>query len=165
MLYKEFISALVMTGIITAFAIPMAQLSGESQVVPLLLLICMGIFNVGQYILAGLRYAAKIDVKMTMRGYPLRRVAVLFVLTVLYLLFLETLGFYIGALLYFIAASLIAQPMKITPKLAAKRVAVCFVCIASCIACSPYCWPFRSLRGSLESDLHSRIPFLPQEDP
>lgn len=94
MLYKEFISALVMTGIITAFAIPMAQLSGESQVV------------------------------------PLRRVAVLFVLTVLYLLFLETLGFYIGALLYFIAASLIAQPMKITPKLAAKRVAVCFVCIA-----------------------------------
>ena len=44
--------------------------------------------------------------------------------------FLETLGFYIGALLYFIAASLIAQPMKITPKLAAKRVAVCFVCIA-----------------------------------
>ena len=76
MLYKEFISALVMTGIITAFAIPMTQLSGESQVVPLLLLICMGIFNVGQYILAGLRYAAKIDVKMTMRGYPLRRVAV-----------------------------------------------------------------------------------------
>ena len=129
MLYKEFISALVMTGIVTAFAIPMTQLSGESQVVPLLL-ICMGIFNVGQYILAGLRYAAKIDVKMTMRGYPLRRVAVLFVLTVLYLLFLETLGFYIGALLYFIAASLIAQPMKITPKLAAKRVAVCFVCIA-----------------------------------
>ena len=90
----------------------------------------MGIFNVGQYILAGLRYAAKIDVKMTMRGYPLRLVAVLFVLTVLYLLFLETLGFYIGALLYFIAASLIAQPMKITPKLAAKRAAVCFVCIA-----------------------------------
>ena len=42
MLYKEFISALVMTGIITAFAIPMTQLSGESQVVPLLLLICMG---------------------------------------------------------------------------------------------------------------------------
>ena len=125
MLYKEFISALVMTGIITAFAIPMTQLSGESQVVPLLLLICMGIFNVGQYILAGLRYAAKIDVKMTMRGYPLRRVAVLFVLTVLYLLFLETLGFYIGAFLYFIA-----QPMKITPKLAAKRAAVCFVCIA-----------------------------------
>ena len=57
-----------MTGIVTAFAIPMTQLSGESQVVPLLLLICMGIFNVGQYILAGLRYAAKIDVKMTMRA-------------------------------------------------------------------------------------------------
>ena len=47
MLYKEFTSALVMTGIVTAFAIPMTQLSGESQVVPLLLLICMGIFNVG----------------------------------------------------------------------------------------------------------------------
>ena len=165
MLYKEFISALVMTGIVTAFAIPMTQLSGKSQVVPLLLLICMGIFNVGQYILAGLRYAAKIDVKMTMRGYPLRRVAVLFVLTVLYLLFLETLGFYIGALLYFIAASLIAQPMKITPKLAAKRAPSASSASPSCIACSPYCWPFRSLRGSLESDLHSRTPFLPQEDP
>ena len=130
MLYKEFISALVMTGIITAFAIPMTQLSGESQVVPLLLLICMGIFNVGQYILAGLRYAAKIDVKMTRRGYPLRRVAVLFVFTVLYLLFLEPLGFLIGALLYFLASSLIAQPMKFSPKFAAKRAAVCFVCIA-----------------------------------
>ena len=42
MLYKEFISALVMTGIITAFAIPMTQLSGESQDVPLLLLRCRG---------------------------------------------------------------------------------------------------------------------------
>ena len=91
MLYKEFISALVMTGIITAFAIPMTQLSGNRRL-SLLLLICMGIFNVGQYILAGLRYAAKIDVKMTMRGYPLRRVAVLFVLTVLYLLFLKNPG-------------------------------------------------------------------------
>ncbi|WP_308774230.1 tripartite tricarboxylate transporter TctB family protein [uncultured Bilophila sp.] len=130
MLYKEFISALVMTGIVVAFAIPMAQLSGESQVVPLLLLICMGIFNIGQYILAGLRYAAKIDVKMSMKGYPFRRVAVLFALTILYLLFLETIGFYIDALLYFIAASLIAQPMRITPKLAAKRVAVCFISIA-----------------------------------
>lgn len=74
MLYKEFISALVMTGIVTAFAIPMTQLSGESQVVPAPAADSMGIFNVGQYILAGLRYAAKIDVKMTMRGYPLRRV-------------------------------------------------------------------------------------------
>lgn len=130
MLYKEFTSALVMTGIVVAFAIPMAQLSDESQVVPLLLLICMGIFNIGQYILAGLRYAAKIDVKMSMKGYPLRRVAVLFALTILYLFFLETIGFYIDALLYFIAASLIAQPMRITLKLAAKRVAVCFISIA-----------------------------------
>ena len=32
MLYKEFISALVMTGIITAFAIPMAQLDRKSVV-------------------------------------------------------------------------------------------------------------------------------------
>ena len=130
MLYKEFTSALVMTGIVAAFAVPMTQLSGESQVVPLLLLICMGIFNVGQYILAGLRYAAKIDVRMTMKGYPLRRVSVLFILTILYLFFLETLGFYLGPLLYFISASLIAQPMKITAKLAAKRAAVCFACIA-----------------------------------
>ena len=31
MLYKEFISALVMTGIVTAFAIPMTQLSGNRR--------------------------------------------------------------------------------------------------------------------------------------
>ena len=93
MLYKEFISALVMTGIITAFAIPMAQLSGESQVVPLLLLICMGIFNVGQYILAGLRYAAKIDVKMTMRAIRSGAWPCSSSSPFLYLLFLETLAF------------------------------------------------------------------------
>ena len=55
MLYKEFISALVMTGIITAFAIPMTQRSGESEFVPLLLLVCMGGCGGGQYSLAGLR--------------------------------------------------------------------------------------------------------------
>lgn len=94
MLYKEFKRA-GDDRYYNRFRYPHGPALGESQVVPLLLLICMGmIFNVGQYILAGLRYAAKIDVKMTMRGYPLRRVAVLFVLTVLYLpLFLETWAF------------------------------------------------------------------------
>ena len=101
MLYKEFFSALVMTAIIVCFAVPLTHLEGESQVVPLLLLICMGVFNVGQYILAGLRHAAKMDVKMSLKGYPLWRVL-----------------------------TLIAQPMEVTLKGAAKRILICFLCIA-----------------------------------
>lgn len=130
MLYKELTSALVMTGIIVCFAIPLTQLTGESQVVPLLLLICMAVFNVGQYILAGLRYSARLDVVLTLKGYPLRRVLILFALTVIYLLTLESVGFYPGSLAYFIAATLIAQPMKLTPALVAKRITACFACIA-----------------------------------
>lgn len=130
MLYKEFFSALVMTAIIVCFAVPLTHLEGESQVVPLLLLICMGVFNVGQYILAGLRHAAKMDVKMSLKGYPLWRVLALVILTVLYLTLLEFLGFYPDSLVYFILATLIAQPMEVTLKGAAKRIIVCFLCIA-----------------------------------
>lgn len=130
MLYREFISALVMTAIIVGFAIPLTQLSGESQVVPLLLLVCMGLFNVGQYVLAAMRHRAQLDARLSIKGYPLRRVFALFVLTVAYLLTLQTLGFYPGSLVYFILATLIAQPMKLTPNLIAKRAAICFVCIA-----------------------------------
>lgn len=130
MLYKEFFSALVMTAIIICFAVPMTQLSGESQIVPLLLLICMGLFNLGQYFLSWLRYAAKMDVRMSLRGYPLWRVIVLLAMTVLYLALLQFLGFYPDSLIYFILATLVAQPMPLTAKLVAKRVAACFVCIA-----------------------------------
>lgn len=130
MLYREFTSALVMTAIIVGFAIPLAQLSGESQVVPFLLLVCMGVFNAGQYILAALRHRARLDIPLGIKGYPLRRVLALFVLTAAYLLTLQELGFYPGSLVYFILATLIAQPMKLTPALVAKRAAVCFVCIA-----------------------------------
>ena len=129
MLYKEFVSALIMTAIIVCFAIPLSHLEGESQAVPLLLLICMGIFNIGQYILAWLRYTAKMDVKMSLKGYPLWRVLILFALTVVYLLTLQFVGFYPGALVYFILATLLAQPMEITLKIAAKRVLVCFLCV------------------------------------
>ena len=130
MLYKEFFSALVMTAIIVCFAVPLTHLEGESQVVPLLLLICMGVFNVGQYVLAGLRHAAKMDVKMSLKGYPLWRGLILFALTVIYLLTLQTVGFYPGSLVYFILATLLAQPMQVTLKGAAKRILVCFLCIA-----------------------------------
>ena len=126
MLYKEFTSALIMSAIIAAFAVPLTQLSGESQLVPFLLLACMGVFNVGQYILA----VAKIDVKLSLQGYPLRRVGALFALTALYLFLLEYAGFYLDSLVYFIIASLVAQPMRITPALVIKRILVCFACIA-----------------------------------
>ena len=128
-MYKDLCSALLMTVIIILFAIPMNELSGESREVPQLLIIVMSIINVGQYIQALIRIRSRIDVRITVKGYPGLRVGVLFILTVLYLLSLQTAGFYISSLVYFFITSLLAQPMKITPALALKRLAVCFVCI------------------------------------
>ncbi len=128
-MYKDLCSALLMTLIIVLFAIPMNELSGESREVPQLLIIVMSVINVGQYIQAFIKISNRIEVRISFKGYPGLRVGVLFALTVLYLLSLQTAGFYISSLVYFFITSLLAQPMKITPALALKRLAVCFVCI------------------------------------
>lgn len=128
-MYKELCSALIMTVIIILFAIPMTDLSGESREVPELLIIAMSIINVGQYIQAAIKIASRLDVKVTLAGYPGLRVGVLFGLTVVYLMSLQSAGFYISSLVYFFVTSLLAQPMKITPVLAAKRFVVCLLCV------------------------------------
>lgn len=128
-MYKELCSALIMTVIIILFAIPMNDLSGESREVPQLLIIAMSIINVGQYIQAAIKIAGRLDVLVTLAGYPGLRVGILFGLTVVYLMTLQSVGFYIGSLIYFFVTSLLAQPMKITPVLAAKRFVVCLLCV------------------------------------
>lgn len=128
-MYKELCSALIMTVIIILFAIPMTDLSGESREVPQLLLIAMSVINAGQYIQAIIKIAGRLDVRVTMSGYPLLRVGVLFGLTIIYLMSLQTAGFYLSSLIYFFVTSLLAQPMKVTPALAIKRLAVCLLCV------------------------------------
>ena len=127
---KEFAAALTMTLIIVFFAF---QLDGpqdeQSLLVPRFLLYLMGAFNAGQYILAFLRNRQKIDIMLTLRGYPLKRVGILCVLTVLYIAVLEWMGFYLASFIYLLAVSLIAQPMAVTPVGALKRSAVAFACI------------------------------------
>lgn len=128
---KEFATALVMTAIIVFFAL---QLDGpqdeQSLLVPRFLLILMGIFNAGQYLQAPVRHFQGIDTRLSLAGYPLRRVAVLCALTVLYICVLEWAGFYLSSFVYLLVASLLAQPMRVTPGGALKRAGVSFLCIA-----------------------------------
>lgn len=128
---KEFAAALVMSAIIAFFAV---QLDGpqdeQSLLVPRFLLVLMAIFNAAQYLQALLRHFQGIDVRLTLKGYPLRRVAALCALTVLYICALEWMGFYLSSFLYLLTASLLAQPMRVTPGGALRRAGVSFLCIA-----------------------------------
>ncbi|MDY3808830.1 tripartite tricarboxylate transporter TctB family protein [Desulfovibrio porci] len=127
---REFAAALTMTLIIVFFAFQMDGPQDEqSLLVPRFLLYLMGLLNAGQYILAFFRNRQKIDAILTLKGYPLKRVGVLCALTVLYIAVLEWMGFYLASFIYLTVASLIAQPMAITPVGALKRLLVAFVCI------------------------------------
>ena len=128
-MYTDLCSALLITVITILFAIPMNELSGESREVPQLLIIIMAIINVAQYIQAFIKMANKIDVRISVKGYPGTRVGLLFGLTVVYLFSLQPAGFYLSSLAYFFITSLLAQPMQVTPQLAIKRFAICFVCV------------------------------------
>lgn len=127
---REFAAALTMTLIIVFFVF---QLDGpqdeQSLLVPRFLLYLMGVFNVGQYILAFIRNRQKIDSMLTLKGYPLQRVTVLCVLTALYIAVLEWMGFYLASFIYLIVVSLIAQPMLITPVGVLRRVLIVFAYI------------------------------------
>lgn len=127
---KEFAAALTMSLIIVFFAF---QLDGpqdeQSLLVPRFLLCLMGVFTAGQYILAFVRNRQKIDRMLTLKGYPLKRVTALCVLTVLYIAVLEWMGFYLASFIYLIVVSLIAQPMAITFVGVLKRALVAFACV------------------------------------
>lgn len=127
---REFAAALTMTLIIVFFAFQMDGPQDEqSLLMPGFLLCLMGVFNAGQYILAFFRHRQKIDVRLTLRGYPLKRVGALCALTVLYIAVLEWMGFYLASFIYLTAASLMAQPMPVTPVGALRRALVAFACI------------------------------------
>lgn len=129
---KELAAALVMTAIIAFFAF---QLSGpqdeQSLLVPRFLLILMGIFNAGQYVMAFIRHRQGIGARLSLAGYPLKRVAALCALTILYICVLEWMGFYLASFLYLTTASLLAQPMHVDMGGALKRAGISFLCIAS----------------------------------
>ena len=112
---REFAAAVVMTLIIAFFAF---QLDGpqdeQSLLVPRFLLYLMAACNLGQYVQAFLHHRQKIDAIMTLKGYPLKRVGILCLLTVLYIGVLEIAGFYLSSFVYMIVVSLIAQPMQVS---------------------------------------------------
>lgn len=129
-MFKEFAAALVMTAIIVFFAVQLdGNLDEQSLEVPRFLLCLMAVINVCQYIMAYVRCRQHIDTKLTLAGYPLARVAVLCIITFIYVVTLEIVGFYINSFIYLIAVSLIAQPMKITISGVIKRVVISFCCI------------------------------------
>lgn len=120
---KESFSAVLMTFIIALFSLLLGELSDEASLFPTLLLVMMCIFNCGQYILAWAHRG--IGGGFSLKGYPLGRVAVLAGLTLVYISTLQTVGFYPGSVVFFVAATLIAQPDKITAKTLAVRIAGC----------------------------------------
>lgn len=127
---KEFASALVMTGLIAFFAcqvnIPQEEFT---RLAPKTLLWLLVALNVVQYVLAFIRYRQKSDKVLSLKGYPLKRVTILLALTVLFVAVADRVGFYLASLVYFFLASLIAQPMAITPKLLVRRFIIVLACI------------------------------------
>ena len=128
---KEFASALVMSGIIAFFAWQVNVPEEEfTKLAPKTLLWLMTALNVVQYVLAFFRWRQKSDKVLSLKGYPLKRVAILVALTVLFVAVADRLGFYLASFLYFFTASLIAQPMPITPKLLVRRFLIVLACVA-----------------------------------
>lgn len=128
---KEFASALVMSGLIAFFAWQVNVPEEEfTKLAPKTLLWLMAALNVVQYVLAFFRWRQKSDKFLSLKGYPLKRVAILLALTVLFVAVADRLGFYLSSFFYFFTASLIAQPMTITPKLVIRRFLIVLACIA-----------------------------------
>lgn len=128
-MYKEITSAILMTVIVLIFGFALQDLTGESRIMPELLLYFLVFFTLGQYCFAFVAHRKHLDVKLTTKGYPLKRVSILIGLTILYLAVTETVGFYLASYVYFVAVSLIGQPMAITKKVVITRLIVCALCI------------------------------------
>ncbi|MBO4317647.1 MAG: tripartite tricarboxylate transporter TctB family protein [Mailhella sp.] len=127
---KEFAAALTMSGIIAFFAWQVNEPTEEySRLAPIVLLVVMGALNILQYLHAFVCYQQKVDDTLTLKGYPLKRVVILFLLTAVFIFSAEWLGFYLASFLYFFIVSVIAQPMPITPRGLAKRFAIVLACV------------------------------------
>lgn len=131
MLKKELVSALVMSVLIVLFAVQLEDMADEAKLFPQLLLVCMGIFNIGQYVLAWIRHRSGIDHALSLQGYPLKRVLILFILTLVYLGILEYAGFYLASILFFFIGTLIAQPMPLTGRNVGIRALGCLLFVGA----------------------------------
>lgn len=131
MLKKELSSALVMSALVVFFAVQLKDMADEARLFPQLLLIGMGIFNIIQYVQAWIRHRDGIDHPLSLRGYPLKRVLILFVLTLIYLGILEYAGFYSASILFFFIGTLIAQPMPLTGRNVGIRALGCVLFVGA----------------------------------
>lgn len=130
-MHRDFLCAFLMTAIILFFGMQLSGFSEEqSIIVPRFILIFMGLINVCQYIQAGVRYFRRGGKTFSLKGYPVKRMIVLSLLTIFYIMSLEIAGFYLSSFLYLLLTSLIAQPMAVTTVGVAKRTMISFTCIA-----------------------------------
>lgn len=128
-MHKELTSAFVMTIILLIFAIPLQSLSGESRIMPELIVYFLACFTLGQYVFAINSIRQGSDIKLTLQNYPVMRVGILITLTIIYLSVLDYAGFYLASYVYFTIVSILGQPMKITKKGVVIRLGVCAICI------------------------------------
>lgn len=128
---KDLICAFIMTGIIVFFGLQLSGFSDDQSIIVPKFIICfMAVINFLQYMRTFYRYRKHIIDKLSLTGYPIKRVSILCILTVLYIALLEIMGFYLASFLYLACASLIAQPMQITPGGVVKRTVISFLCVA-----------------------------------
>lgn len=125
MMERGFLSAMVMSVIILLFVFPLQGMPPSAQLFPALLLGCMVVFNIGQYIMAYMRHQAHTAPAALPGSYPGRRVLLIFGLTLAYLGSLQTVGFYPASVVFFVLTSLLTQPQTVTPALALRRAAAC----------------------------------------
>lgn len=110
LLQKDFLSALCMTAVTILFACGLGELYGEARTIPEMLVIAMAVINAAQYLLAFKHRKLGESIVPLLSGYPFALVGKLFALTVIYILTLQWLGFYVGSLLYIFLGALMADP-------------------------------------------------------
>ncbi len=126
---KDFAASFVMTFFLFIFGVPLSELTGESRIMPEIVIWFMAAFTIGQYVLTIYQVRKGTSIIITLDGYPLVKVGLLVALTTVYLLSLDHAGFYLASYIYFVVVTLLAQPMAITPKGIAIRAVTCGLCV------------------------------------
>ncbi len=114
LLQKDVLSAVCMTVLTIMFATGLGELYGEARTIPQMLVIVMAVINVLQYLQAFRRRKLGASVLPLLRGYPFALVGKLLLLTVIYIVTLLWLGFYIGSFLFLFLGALMADPERAT---------------------------------------------------
>lgn len=114
LLQKDILSAVCMTVLTIMFATGLGELYGEARTIPQMLVIVMAVINAFQYLQAFRRRHLGESVLPLLREYPFALVGKLLFLTVMYLVTLLWLGFYIGSFLFLFLGALMADPERVT---------------------------------------------------